>query len=131
VSLTAKATSIGETLQQDVEIGPHRLVTDQPLAAGGSGSGPSPHELLPAALAACVVWSIARYAQTKGWKHRGVSATVTYDHKATPRHVELDVVVGGDLTPDQLDRLSHVVAACPVRRSLETGFEFVEHLRGA
>jgi uncharacterized OsmC-like protein len=36
--------------------------------------------------------------------------------------------VSGDLDEAQLARLRKVAAACPLRRSLETGFEFEERL---
>jgi uncharacterized OsmC-like protein len=55
MSLRAKSRSIPGTLRQEIVIdGKHRLITDEPEAVGGEGSAPSPHELLPAALAACV-----------------------------------------------------------------------------
>ena len=52
MSLTATARSIPCTLRQQIVIdGQHRLITDEPESVGGDGSAPSPHELLPAALA--------------------------------------------------------------------------------
>ena len=72
MSLSATARSIPGTLRQEVVIdGQHRLITDQPERLGGEGSGPSPHELFPAALAACVTVTLVQYARTKG----GSSAT--------------------------------------------------------
>jgi uncharacterized OsmC-like protein len=35
---------------QEVVIGPHRLVADEPVEAGGTGTGPDPYDLLLAAL---------------------------------------------------------------------------------
>ena len=68
MSLTATARSIPGTLRQEVVIdGQHRLITDEPEHLGGDGSGPAPHELFPAALAACVSTTLVMYARTKGW----------------------------------------------------------------
>ena len=52
MSLTATAHSIPGSLRQDIVIdGRHHLTTDEPVAVGGEGSAPAPHELLVAALA--------------------------------------------------------------------------------
>jgi putative redox protein len=37
---------------QDIRIGPHRLAADEPAAAGGTDTGPTPYDLLLAALGA-------------------------------------------------------------------------------
>jgi putative redox protein len=129
MSLTASARSIPGTLRQEVLIdGRHRLLTDEPEAVGGNGSAPAPHELFPAALAACVSTTLVMYARTKKWRLDGVDVDVEYDHRATPRRFEIDIRVTGDLSAAQLDMLDKVAAACPVRRGIETGIEFVERL---
>lgn len=127
MSLTASARSIRGTLRQDVLIdGKHHLVTDEPVAVGGEGAAPSPHELLAAALASCISTVLVMYARTKEWDLGDVSVAVDYDHHATPRRFEVAIRLTGDLTADQLTRLEKVAASCPVRRSLETGVDIVE-----
>ena len=127
MSLTATARSIPGTLRQEVVIdGQHRLITDQPERLGGEGRGPSPHELFPAALAACVTVTLSQYARTKGWELGDVRVAVDYDHHSTPRKFNVAVELGGDLTDAQLERLARVARACPVRRSIEAGIEFEE-----
>lgn len=129
MSLTATARSIPGTLRQEVVIdGRHRLITDEPERVGGDGSAPAPHELLPAALAACVSTTLVMYARTKGWDLGEVSVEVDYDNNATPRRFEVSIRLTGDLDEAQLERLEKVAAACPVRRSIETGIEFVERI---
>src|SRR5712691_719200 len=129
MSLTASAHSVPGTLRQHVVIdGRHRLVTDEPVDIGGGGSAPAPHELFPAALAACVSTTLVMYARTKNWRLDGVEVDVDYDHRATPRKFEIDIRVTGDLNAPQLAMLEKVAAACPVRRGIETGIEFVERI---
>lgn len=129
MSLTATARSIPGTLRQEVVIdGQHRLITDEPERLGGEGSGPAPHELFPAALAACVSTTLVMYARTKGWELGSVTVEVDYDHHSTPRTFEVVIQLGGDLSDAQLERLERVARSCPLRRSIETGFEFVERL---
>lgn len=127
MSLTATARSILGTLRQEVVIdGKHRLITDEPEHLGGEGSAPAPHELFPAALAACVSTTLVMYARTKGWELGNVAVAVAYDNESTPRRFDVAIELGGDLTDEQLERLEKVAASCPVRRAIEAGIEFEE-----
>jgi putative redox protein len=129
MSLRATAHAVPDALRQELLIdGEHRLVTDQPEAVGGTGLGPSPHELFPAALAGCVAVTLAAYARTKEWDLGGLTVEVDYDDRSTPRRLATSIRVTGDLTPIQVERLEKVAAACPLRRSIETGFEFVDRI---
>jgi putative redox protein len=129
MSLTATAHSVPGTLRQQVVIdGRHRLITDEPQHLGGDDSGPAPHELFPAALAACTATTLAIYARTKGWELGSVDVAVDYDHKATPRAVGVHVTFGADLSDEQLARLEKVAQSCPLRRAIETGFVFSESI---
>jgi len=129
VSLTATARSIPGSLRQEIVIdGRHHLSTDEPVAVGGEGTAPAPHELLVAALASCVSTVLVMYARTKQWDLGEVSVDVEYDHHATPRRAAISIALTGDLTQTQLDRLEKVAASCPVRRSIEVGIEFNERI---
>ncbi|HEY8645637.1 MAG TPA: OsmC family protein [Gaiellaceae bacterium] len=131
MSLTAVARALPGTLRQDIEIdGLHHVITDEPERLGGDGSAPSPHELLPAALAACISTHLVMYARTKGWDLGEVSVAVDYDHRATPRVFQVDIQLGSTLTADQLTRLHAVAAACPVRKALTGGAAFAERIQG-
>jgi len=132
VSLTASARSVPGTLRTELLVdGRHHLMTDEPPELGGDGTAPAPHELLPAALAACISTTLVIYARTKDWDLGDVSVDVEYDHHSTPRAFQVDIRTTADLTPGQLERLDKVAAACPLRRSLEAGFTFSEHLSPA
>jgi putative redox protein len=108
--------------------GRHAIVTDEPVADGGTDAGPTPHELLPAALASCVATMISMYARTRSWEIGDLAVDVDYDHKATPRRFAVEVRLTGALTDEQLVRLRRVAESCPLRRALETGFEFDERI---
>ena len=41
-----------EGFAQEIMAGPHRLIADEPVSAGGTDRGPGPYELLLAALGA-------------------------------------------------------------------------------
>jgi putative redox protein len=127
MSLIASARSVPGRSRQEVLIdGRHRLVTDEPKRLGGDDLGPAPHELLPAALAACISTTLVTYARTKEWDIGQVTVDVVYDHKAVPRRFDVAISFGGHVNDLQLVRLRKVADACPLRRALETGFEFHE-----
>ena len=127
MSLTATARSIPGTFRQEAVIdGQHRLITDEPRRLGGDGSGPAPHELLPAELAACVSTTLVMYARTRGWELGGVTVEVDYDNRSTPRRFDVVMRLGGDLSDAQLERLEKVARSCPLRHAIEAGIEFAE-----
>src|ERR671923_2781064 len=102
MGLNASARSIPGTLRQEVVIdGKHRLITDEPEHLGGDGAGPAPHELFPAALAACISTTLVAYARTKGWDLGQVTVDVDYDNRSTPRRFDVSVQVTGALDAEQ------------------------------
>jgi putative redox protein len=129
MSLIASTRSVPGTFQQKVLIdGRHELTTDEPVRLGGQGSGPAPHELLPAALAACIATTLAAYGRAKEWELGLIAVDVEYDNKAVPHRFDVDIHLGAELDDEQLARLEKVAAACPLRRSIEAGFEVHERL---
>src|SRR5207245_2751048 len=65
------ATASGK-FQQTVDVGPHRLIADEPVAMGGRDAGLAPHEFLLAALGTCTSMTVKLYADGKGWALRHV-----------------------------------------------------------
>src|SRR5215470_6170975 len=65
----ANAVLVRETrqglFQQEVTVGRHRFLADEPVAAGGLDSGPSPYDLLLASLGACTAMTLRLYAERK------------------------------------------------------------------
>ena len=52
---------------QEITVGVHRLFSDEPRDVGGEDAGPSPYELLAAALGACTSMTLGAYARRKQW----------------------------------------------------------------
>jgi putative redox protein len=129
MSLTAVSHSVPGTLRQEILVdGRFLIATDEPASAGGEDTAPAPHELLPAALASCVSTTLVMYARTKQWELGQVDVAVDYDPRSVPRRCEISIAVEHPLSADQLDRLERVAASCPVRRAIEGGIEFEEHI---
>ena len=104
----------------------HRFLTDAHPSEGGDGKGPTPHELLEAALAGCKTITVQMYARRKGWKLDSVTVRVRHEQRALetggPRsHVfDVEVSLTGELTDEQRQRLNEIAGRCPVHRILES-----------
>lgn len=129
MGMRATATPVDGTLRHEVEVnGRHSIITDEPPRLGGTDAGPTPHELLPAILAACASTMIMLYANARGLELGELRVDCVYDAEATPRHVELVVHAPAGLAQDQIERLHRIADTCPVKRALEAGFTFDEEI---
>lgn len=119
----ASAEETGEGLfQVRVQAGGHGILMDEPVAAGGLGTGPNPFDLLCAAIASCTLMTLKLYAQRKGWALDGLGVRVTHSKgsvEAKDRFVcELEL---GNATDEQRERLLSIAQRCPVHLVLERG----------
>jgi len=58
---------------QEITAGSHHLRADEPLSSGGTETGPTPYDLLLAALGSCTSMTIALYARRKQWPLNSVT----------------------------------------------------------
>jgi len=105
-------------LQQVIDIGPHRLLTDAPVDAGGDASGPAPHDLLAAALAACTTLTVNLYARRKGWKLDEVLVSVTHGQEGAVYGFQRSIRLLGELAEEERARLLDIANKCPVHKTL-------------
>lgn len=115
---------------QQVAIGPHRLVVDEPTEVGGTDQGPTPYDLLLAALGSCTSMTVELYARRKGWPLEGVTARLRHARvhatdcaecetkEGRIDRVELDVALSGPLSDEQRSKLLEIAEKCPVHRTL-------------
>jgi len=129
MSMTATARRMGDGLACEVDVnGRHTILTDEPERLGGTDRGPAPHELLAATLASCVATMVTMYAKNRGWDIGETTVDVDYDPDRTPRLFTIAIDLPADLSAEQRRRLERVARTCPVRRALEAGFDFREHI---
>ncbi|MGI8942791.1 MAG: bifunctional alpha/beta hydrolase/OsmC family protein [Qipengyuania sp.] len=110
----------------------HRFIADEPKSYGGENTGPTPYDLLLAALGACTAMTMKMYADKKGWRFSGARIHLTHSRnhaedcyhcekadakvQAIGRRIEL---LGEELTAEQRSKLIGIADKCPVHRTLE------------
>lgn len=120
----------GVGFAQEVVVGPHRLVADEPAGVGGSDAGPNPYDLLLASLGSCTSMTVALYARRKQWpleavtvrlRHARIHATDCRDcetREGMIDRIEVALELVGALTEAQRARLLEIAGRCPVHRTL-------------
>lgn len=95
-----------EGYAHDVELeGGHKLRVDEPAAAGGADTGPSPTRLLGASLAGCVAITVEMYANRKGWDVGPVEAEVEMAYEGpVPKTFEVRLKLPQHLDAEQKRR---------------------------
>jgi len=118
--------------QQEVKIGQHQLLADEPESLGGDDAGPSPMEFVLTGLGACTAITLRMYAEKKGLDI--ASITVALEHRRSPEgkhQVERVVAVEGNLTDEQRARLLEIVNRCPTHLALQQPLEVKTRLEPA
>jgi len=117
---------------QQILAGGHALTADEPIESGGTGIGPSPYDLLLAALGACTSMTVGMYARRKSWPLESVTVRLRHSriHAADCAaceaeegmldRIERDVQFIGALTDEQRAKLLEISNKCPVHRTLSS-----------
>jgi uncharacterized OsmC-like protein/fermentation-respiration switch protein FrsA (DUF1100 family) len=116
--------------QQTVSIGPHRLLADEPVAAGGEDTGPGPYDYLLAGLGACTSMTMRLYADRKALPLERVTVTLKHSRIHAEDCAECETKAGmldqidrsiamdGALDAEQRRKLMEIADKCPVHRTL-------------
>jgi len=120
---------------QEITAGRHRLLADEPIAAGGTDTGPTPYDLLLASLGACTSMTVSLYARRRQWPLEAVTVKLRHSkvHAADCEEcetkttlldrIERDIELQGNLSEEQRARLLDIANRCPVHRTLTSEIE--------
>ncbi len=125
------ARTYTDGFKTDVRAGRHTLVADEPRSVGGTNAGPSPYDLLSAALATCTSMTLHMYAAHKKVDLESVTVRVKHGkiHAQDCEDCESDtgridefqrsIALQGPLSEAQRSRMLEIADKCPVHRTLE------------
>lgn len=128
------------TYTQHISAGRHRLVADEPRPIGDD-AGPTPYDLLLAALGSCTSMTLRMYAARKGWplqqvrvnlRHSRIHAKDCADcetRNGWVDHIEREIELVGDLDDEARARLLHMADRCPVHQTLTSEVHIATSLR--
>jgi uncharacterized OsmC-like protein len=119
-----------------ITAGQHQLIADEPKEAGGTDEGPSPYELLLAALGVCTAMTLKMYVERKKLPVTDVEALLSFDrihiddcescvkeeqlNDQEVQHISRLIYVTGDVTEEQKERLLYIAGRCPVHVTLHS-----------
>lgn len=130
----------GNSLRNDIEAGPHRMVADEPVTAGGTEAGPTPYDFLAAALGTCTSMTLRVVAVREKIPLEGVEIAVSNDRMHAKdcadcltqsgyiHRFTVAIKLLGDLTPEQRARMLEVAKRCPVHKTLTSEIRIDERL---
>ncbi|MEE9276078.1 MAG: OsmC family protein [bacterium] len=120
-----------------VEAGAHALAADEPRAAGGLDTGPSPYDFLLASLGTCTSMTLRMYADRREWPLEGVEVRLRHEkihaedcaacetEAGWVDRIEREIVLTGDLDEAQRARLFEIADKCPVHKTLNAEVDIV------
>ena len=115
-------------LQQKLTAGDLHFLSDAYPSNGGDGTGPTPHEYLGAALAACTSMTLKMYASRKSMSLKNAIVTVDIERVNDVETFARDIQLQGDLSAEEKERLIEIANKCPIHKALAGTIEIKTQL---
>ena len=116
--------------RQDVVVGKHSLVADEPVSAGGGDAGPNPYDYLLTALGVCTSMTVGLYARRKQFPLENITVSLRHSRiyandceecetkEGMLDRIDVEVELTGPLSAEQRAKLMEIAEKCPVHRTL-------------
>jgi putative redox protein len=117
---TVKVRHLGDD-RFSIEVRSHELAVDQPVAAGGTDTAPTPTELFVVSLASCVAHYARRYLARHDLTTDGLEVTAAYEMATGPSRVSairVQVSISDEVPHERRAALLAVASHCTVHNSL-------------
>lgn len=125
---------------QEIMIGQHTLIADEPITNGGNDLGPSPYDLLLAALGTCTAMTLRMYADLNHIPLQQAIVKLTHEkiyakdcencenNNAKIDHINRYIELQGNLDAEQRKKLLEIANKCPVHRTLTSNISITTML---
>lgn len=121
-----------ESFKTTLTAGKHELIADEPEnVKGGKDAGPDPYDYLLMGLGSCTLMTVKMYAKHKGWELDDLYLELRHnkrheedcgnceDPESKIDVIEKELIIKGDLSQEQIDKLLEISKKCPVHRTLK------------
>jgi putative redox protein len=118
------------SFRQEIALGKHSLVADEPTSAGGSDAGPDPYDYLLTSLGVCTSMTVGLYARRKQFPLESITVSLWHSRiyakdceecetkEGMLDRIEAEVELTGPLSKEQHAKLMEIAGKCPVHRTL-------------
>ncbi len=118
------------SFKQEVNVGKHHVIADEPVTAGGGDAGPNPYDYLLTALGVCTSMTVGLYARRKRMPLENITVSLPHSRiyaidceecetkEGMLDRIDVEIELTGPLSAEQHEKLMEIAAKCPVHRTL-------------